>query len=257
MLTVWLLLLALMVASVCAESDATNPEIPADIKPENANESEATEQEPKKPKMRRVKVPQYEGEKFVQNVTVEDFDSVVQSAPTVVLIAAKWCPHCRNYLPEFNRIAFEYTEGAELAGAGWKFARYFTQESESSQRDPLMKKFDLDAVPRLLIFKDNRYWVYESTDKLFDKVTAWISKQDYEKAKLYPSYIPDFYDNIRSFFREIMRGVDITIQENPEKFGQFKVFAGIVGGVFGLFFLLALLSGGSESHESQAKKKDD
>ena len=240
------MMLALLVASVCAEAEPSPVEQPTEPQTDNLSESSAAaEEEPKKPKTRKIKVPQYEGAKYVQNVTVEDFDAVVKSAPTVVLIAAHWCPHCRNYLPEFNRLAFDLTENAELAGPGWKFARYFTQESERSQRDPMMKKFDLEAVPRLLVVKDNRYWVFDSSDKLFDKVVAWIGNQDYEKAKLYPSYVPDFYDNIRSFFREIARGIEVTISENPQKFAQFKLFAAVVGGVFVLLLLVALVSGGS------------
>ena len=262
---VGLLLVSRSLANPSASQGEAKPDIKEETAPSNDPQSSQTptsdnktediqeEEAVIKPKTRRIPVPQFEGEKFVLNLTEEAFDSTVKHSQSIVLIAAKWCPHCRNYLPDFNRLAYDVTMDESHIGKGWKFGRYFTQDMDTTQRDPLMKKFDLDAVPKLLIIKDNRYWVYDSTDKVFDKVVGFVANLDYQKSRLYPSYVPDFYDNFRTFFREIKRGIDITIEEQPETFTKFKVFCGVVTAVFGFFLILAIFSGGKK--EDHVKKE--
>lgn len=205
-------------------------------------------------KVKKVPVPQVIGARYIHNLTEENFDTFVSKQPTVVLIAARWCPHCKTYLPDFNMLAYHISEEKHYAGEKFAIALYYTRDG--NQKDPVMKKFDLDAVPRILVIKDNRYWVYSDQRRSLDVVTGYINSLDYNKAKLYPTYVPDFVDDVRRFFREIKNSVELTIAENPEKVGHFKLFAIIVAGIFVLLTVLAMLSDKSEPAK-EAKKEQE
>lgn len=53
-------------------------------------------------------LPQFAGEKYVVDVTAENFEELTKgkgSDVVIVFFGAEWCPHCRNFKPEFNIMA--------------------------------------------------------------------------------------------------------------------------------------------------------
>lgn len=53
-------------------------------------------------------LPQFAGEKFIKEVSAEDFESATKNKGSdivIVFFGADWCPHCRNFKPEFNIMA--------------------------------------------------------------------------------------------------------------------------------------------------------
>ena len=234
-----LLAIILLANGICAKKTSTE-KIDVTGRDPHADTNTVKQEQDSKPNKIRMPVPQVIGKRYVHNLTISNFDEFVQRKPTIVLVAADWCPHCRNYMPDFNIIAYNMGESQEYQGPRWTVARYYTLGQ--NQRDPIMKKFDLEAVPRILLIKDNRYWVYEG-DKTLEKITAFITNLDDDKSKFYPSYIPDFWDDARKFWREILKSIDHTRQQNPEKIDQFVKLAGVILAVFGLLFMYALFYG--------------
>ena len=216
--------------------------------------SDSTGEEPKKPKTIMVPIPQVRGRRYVHNLTDETFDEFVNKKPTIVLVAAEWCPHCKNYIPDFNILAFTMGEDEKYTGEKWATALYYTKGQ--NVRDPIMKKFDLEAVPRLIMIKDNRYWVYDQ-DKTLEKISNFVANLNYDLAKYYPSYVPDFVDDVRKFFRDIRKSIDLTMQHHPERFEQFKLLIAVIGLFFGALFFYALLFGskGDDSDAHKVKKE--
>ena len=252
-----LLLLVLFIAQpLMAEESKQGGEPSATVDSNAAANSEGAAQSdsPEKPKKRRIPVPQVEGGYYVQNLTDTNFDTIVKSRPTVVLVASEWCPHCKNYMPDFYILAYHLHKGAEdgYNGAPFQSARYYTANN-NNRKDEIMKKFDLDAVPKILVIKDNRYWIFDGK-KTRENISAFINELDYDKAKLYPSYVPDFWDETRRFFRDIMKAIDNTAKENPEKIGQFKIFATAVGGIFAVFMVFAMANADGFKNKPKHKK---
>ena len=58
----------------------------------------------------------------------------------VVAFVADWCPFCREFLPEFSRLA---RRGFELARA-----------DVTSYESPLWEDYRIDVVPTVVVFRD-------------------------------------------------------------------------------------------------------
>jgi thiol-disulfide isomerase/thioredoxin len=217
---------------------------------DTSSQAETTE---KKPKTIMVPVPQVRGRRYVHNLTDESFDAFVNKQATIVLVAADWCPNCKEYIPNFNILAYTLSEDEKYTGERWATALYYT--NNRNEIDPIMKKFDLESVPKLIMIKDNRYWVFDQ-EKILDKVIDFVANLNYDEAKFYPSYVPDFVDDIRRFFRDIRRSLETTMQHNPEKIDQFKLLGAGIGTFFGALFLFALLFAPKSEHSADKAKKD-
>ncbi len=63
--------------------------------------------------------------------------------PTVVLFWATWCPFCRRYRPEFDKLA------AKFPG---RFASVYLDD----ESNPLWDDYAVDVVPTLALFRDGK-----------------------------------------------------------------------------------------------------
>lgn len=69
---------------------------------------------------------------------------VVESQePTVVLFWATWCPFCRRYRPEFDKLAGKFP---------WRFASVYLDDEEN----PLWDDYAVDVVPTLALFRGGK-----------------------------------------------------------------------------------------------------
>src|SRR5207245_10732288 len=68
-------------------------------------------------------------------------ESVVQAAePTVVMFWATWCPFCRRFKQEFEKLA---------ASRPWHFAAVYLDDEEN----PLSEDHAVEPVPTLALFR--------------------------------------------------------------------------------------------------------
>lgn len=63
--------------------------------------------------------------------------------PTVALFWATWCPFCRKFKPEFDRLAAEKP---------WRFASVYLDDYEN----PLWDDYAVDVVPTLAMFRQGK-----------------------------------------------------------------------------------------------------
>ena len=73
------------------------------------------------------------------------FESTVLGAdePTVVMFWATWCPFCRRFKQEFEKLA---------ASRPWRFAAVYLDD----ESNPLWEDYAVDVVPTLALFRDGR-----------------------------------------------------------------------------------------------------
>ena len=71
-------------------------------------------------------------------------ETVVESdEPTVVMFWATWCPFCRRFKQEFERLA---------AAHPWRFAAVYLDDEDN----PLWDDYAVDVVPTLALFHDGK-----------------------------------------------------------------------------------------------------
>ncbi|TLZ77713.1 MAG: thioredoxin family protein [Methanobacteriota archaeon] len=71
-------------------------------------------------------------------------ETVVESdEPTVVMFWATWCPFCRRFKQEFERLA---------AAHPWRFAAVYLDDEDN----PLWDDYAVDVVPTLALFQDGK-----------------------------------------------------------------------------------------------------
>ncbi len=63
--------------------------------------------------------------------------------PTVALFWATWCPFCRRFKPEFDKLA---------ASKPWRFVSVFLDDEDN----PLWDEYAVDVVPTLALFHRGR-----------------------------------------------------------------------------------------------------
>lgn len=63
--------------------------------------------------------------------------------PTVALFWATWCPFCRRYKPEFDKLA---------AARSWRFASVYLDD----ESNPLWDDYEVEVVPTLALFRDGK-----------------------------------------------------------------------------------------------------
>ncbi len=69
---------------------------------------------------------------------------VLQSPePTVALFWATWCPFCRRYKPEFDKLAAKFP---------WRFAAVYLDD----ESNPLWDDYSVDVVPTLALFQGGK-----------------------------------------------------------------------------------------------------
>ena len=70
--------------------------------------------------------------------------SVLASAePTVALFWATWCPFCRRFKPEFDKIAAKHP---------WRFASVYLDD----ESNPLWDDYNVEVVPTLALFREGK-----------------------------------------------------------------------------------------------------
>ena len=71
-------------------------------------------------------------------------ETVVESdEPTVVMFWATWCPFCRRFKQEFERLASAHP---------WRFAAVYLDDEDN----PLWDDYAVDVVPTLALFQDGK-----------------------------------------------------------------------------------------------------
>ncbi len=63
--------------------------------------------------------------------------------PTVALFWATWCPFCRKFKPEFDKLA---------AQKAWRFASVYLDD----ESNPLWDDYEVEVVPTLAVFWDGK-----------------------------------------------------------------------------------------------------
>lgn len=63
--------------------------------------------------------------------------------PTVALFWATWCPFCRRYKPEFDKLASQHP---------WRFASVYLDD----ESNPLWDDYAVEVVPTLALFRDGK-----------------------------------------------------------------------------------------------------
>ncbi len=95
------------------------------------------------------------------------------SEPTVALFWATWCPFCRRYKPEFDKLAAKWP---------WRFASVYLDD----ESNPLWDDYSVEVVPTLALFRGGEvverqdgilgYGIdREATDAFVARVTAALS----------------------------------------------------------------------------------
>ena len=71
-------------------------------------------------------------------------DAVVRAdQPTVVMFWATWCPFCRRFKQEFEKLA---------SARPWRFAAVYLDD----EKNPLWDDYAVDVVPTLALFRDGK-----------------------------------------------------------------------------------------------------
>lgn len=63
--------------------------------------------------------------------------------PTVTLFWATWCPFCRRYRPEFDKLAAKWP---------WRFASVYLDD----ESNPLWDDYSVEVVPTLALFRGGK-----------------------------------------------------------------------------------------------------
>lgn len=63
--------------------------------------------------------------------------------PTVALFWATWCPFCRRYKPEFDKLAAQHA---------WRFASVYLDD----ESNPLWDDYAVEVVPTLALFRGGK-----------------------------------------------------------------------------------------------------
>ncbi len=63
--------------------------------------------------------------------------------PTVALFWATWCPFCRRYKPEFDKLAAKWP---------WRFASVYLDD----ESNPLWDDYSVEVVPTLALFRGGK-----------------------------------------------------------------------------------------------------
>src|SRR2546427_1978902 len=97
-------------------------------------------------------------------------ESVVQAAePTVVMFWATWCPFCRRFKQEFEKLA---------AARPWRFAAVYLDDEDN----PLSEDYAVDVLPTLALFPGG-----EGVARLDRNLGFWIDpKKVHEFARPVP-----------------------------------------------------------------------
>lgn len=97
----------------------------------------------------------YEGRTTaVQELDYQKFQSLVkENKNSIVVFYAHWCGHCKDFAPQFIKIAHQYAQNGELKFGAVDCA---TPASFKLGEDDLCKQFDVRAYPTVLLFSDGK-----------------------------------------------------------------------------------------------------
>ncbi len=87
-------------------------------------------------------------EKVVQSLdSIQAFEKVIaQSKPVVIDFWAEYCPSCLQMIPVFEDVASEFSDSMH----------FYKVDIGQKAFEPLMKKYKIEAIPLILIFKDGK-----------------------------------------------------------------------------------------------------
>ncbi|HKW43673.1 MAG TPA: thioredoxin family protein, partial [Thermoplasmata archaeon] len=103
----------------------------------------------------------------VRNPESFEHDVLAAKDPTVVMFWATWCPFCRRFKTEFEKLA---------ASRPWRFAAVYLDD----EQNPLWEDYDVDVVPTLALFREGK--VVEREDGVLGygidskRVAAFVSR---------------------------------------------------------------------------------
>lgn len=79
----------------------------------------------------------------VRNASAFQKEVLSSKEPIVALFWATWCPFCRKFKPEFDKLA---------AQKPWQFASVYLDD----ESNPLWDDYAVDVVPTLALFLDGK-----------------------------------------------------------------------------------------------------
>ena len=104
-----------------------------------------------------------EEDDWSESATVVDagkFEEWIKEHPNaVVLMHARWCSFCREYMPRFNNIAQELKR--RKPDAALSFACVEVGE-DNEQQNKLKKMYGIKSFPTVLLFRDGKFKQLES-----------------------------------------------------------------------------------------------
>lgn len=91
------------------------------------------------------------------------------NTPGILLIWARWCPHCTRFLPTYNSIATDIGSG---------FLCVDIEDSELKQRDGLASALEVNGFPTIKFFDQRGKIIgdYQSNDRSKDTLLNHICK---------------------------------------------------------------------------------
>ncbi len=97
---------------------------------------------------------------MAQNVTNENFSSIINNPVAVIDFWATWCGPCRRVAPIMEELAEEYAGRVAIA------------KCDIEENDELAEQFQIMSVPTILFFKNGQ---------LADKLVGAAPKDDIKK----------------------------------------------------------------------------
>ncbi len=79
----------------------------------------------------------------VKDVKAFRIEVLESKEPTVALFWATWCPFCRRYKPEFDKLAAKWP---------WRFASVYLDD----ESNPLWDDYNVEVVPTLALFRGGK-----------------------------------------------------------------------------------------------------
>lgn len=98
----------------------------------------------------------------IQDLTVENFDSVIKSNPyCLVLFYAPWCPHCNDFKPEYVKAASVLEDKVVIC------------KVDATKQKALNKPNGVSGVPKVLCFKNGTSTTYDGARKA-EPLMNWV-----------------------------------------------------------------------------------